>query len=374
MRKILVLGCGRVGRTICLDLSIENQITVSDISNENLQKVKSANIRTIESDLSNNNKLRALIKDFDLIISCVPGFMGFETLKTIIDEKKDVVDISFFPEDSLELSKLAKEKNVTAIVDAGVAPGLSNLILGYYDSLFQLKYYACYVGGLPVVKNPPFEYKAPFSPIDVIEEYTRPARLYEKSKIVTKDPLTEIEILNFKNIGNLEAFNTDGLRTLLFTMNHIPNMKEKTLRYPGHAEKIKILKTSGFFSENKIQIKNNKITPLEYTTEILKKDWLLKENDLEFTVMRIEIHDSKKIFTIDLFDEYDSKLQMSSMSRTTGYTCTACVDMLKKGIYTEKGIIPLEIIGKNNIYYNHIIQYLENRNVRLITKKKITKL
>jgi len=370
MKEILVLGCGRVGRTICLDLALENHITVADISNENLKKVESANIETIKFDISNNNKLRELITGFNLIISCVPGFMGFKTLKTIIEEKKDVVDISFFPEDALELSKLAKEKNVTAIVDAGVAPGLSNLILGHYDSLCKVNYYACYVGGLPIIKNPPFEYKAPFSPIDVIEEYTRPARLYENSKIVTKDPLTELELLSFDKVEDLEAFNTDGLRTLLFTMNHIPNMKEKTLRYPGHAEKIKILKAGGFFSEDAIQIENKKITPLQITTEILKKDWFLKENDLEFTVMKIEIHNSEKIFTIDLFDEYDPKLQMSSMSRTTGYTCTACADMLKKGIFKEKGIVPLETIGKNNTSYKHIIKYLENRNVKLTTSEK----
>ena len=370
MKEILVLGCGRVGRTICLDLALENHITVADISNENLKKVESENIETIKLDISNNNKLRELITGFNLIISCVPGFMGFKTLKTIIEEKKDVVDISFFPEDALELSKLAKEKNVTAIVDAGVAPGLSNLILGHYDSLCKVNYYACYVGGLPIIKNPPFEYKAPFSPIDVIEEYTRPARLYENSKIVTKEPLTEIEILNFEKIEDLEAFNTDGLRTLLFTMSHIPNMKEKTLRYPGHAEKIKTLKKGGFFNDQEIIIENKKITPLQITTEILKKDWILKEQDLEFTVMKIDIHNSEKTFTIDLFDEYDSNLQMSSMSRTTGYTCTACVDMLNKGMYTEVGIIPLELIGKNHSCYNHIIQYLKNRNIELkITRK-----
>jgi len=370
MKKILILGCGRVGRTICLDLALENNITVADISDENLKKVNRKNITTIKFDISNNKKLRKLIQGFNLVISCVPGFMGFKTLKTIIEEQIDVVDISFFPEDALELSKLAKEKNVTAIVDAGVAPGLSNLILGYYDSLYKVNYYACYVGGLPKIKNLPFEYKAPFSPIDVIEEYTRPARLYENSQIITKEPLTELELLSFEAIEDLEAFNTDGLRTLLFTMHHIPNMKEKTLRYPGHAEKIKILKQGGFFNEQEIKINDKKIIPLQITTEILKKDWFLKENDLEFTVMKIEIHNSEKIFTIDLFDEYDPKLQMSSMSRTTGYTCTACADMLNKGIFKEKGIIPLELIGKNKTYYSYIIEYLKNRNVILKTQEK----
>ena len=164
--------------------------------------------------------------DYDLIISAVPGFMGFETLKTIIETKKNVVDISFFPENALELNELAQKNNVTALVDFGVAPGLGNILFGNYDKLMKIESYECYVGGLPKNKNQPLEYKAPFSPIDVIEEYTRPARLYENNNIITKQPLTDIETIKFDKVGELEAFNTDGLRSLLYTMSHIPNMKE----------------------------------------------------------------------------------------------------------------------------------------------------
>ena len=153
-------------------------------------------------------------------------------------------------------------------------------------------------------------------------------------------------------------------------MNHIPNMKEKTLRYPGHAEKIETLKNGGFFSKNTIKIKEKEIIPIDITTEILKKDWFLKENDLEFTVMKIEIHSIKKIFTLNLFDQYDTKLKVSSMSRTTGYTCTACVSMLQNNIFEEKGLFPLEIIGKNNLYFNYIMKYLEKRNVIINTSEK----
>jgi saccharopine dehydrogenase-like NADP-dependent oxidoreductase len=372
MKKIIVLGCGRVGRAICLDLAKKQPITVLDISQENLDRVKGKeNIRTTQFDISNTEKLRQILIKFNLVVCSVPGFMGFKTLKTIIEEKKDVVDISFFPEDSLELVNLAQKNNVTAIVDAGVAPGLSNLLLGYYDSLFKALYYACYVGGLPIEKNEPFEYKAPFSPIDVIEEYTRPARLYENSQIVTKEPLTEKELIEFDNIGSLEAFNTDGLRTLLYTMNHIPNMKEKTLRYPGHAEKIDTLKKAGFFNTENVKTKQGSIIPIEFTTEILKKDWLLKEDDLEFTIMRIDIHDKEKKIRIDLFDEYNTKTKTSSMARTTGYTCTACVNMLMENIYNQKGLFPLELIGKNKNCYNYIIKYLEERGVCLkISEKK----
>jgi len=370
MKNIIVLGCGRVGRTICEDLSNNFSVSVADISIKNLEKLKSQKITKKNFDISNDIELVSNIRDFDLVISAVPGFMGFNTLKTIIEEKKNVVDISFFPENCLELANLAKKNNVSAIVDAGVAPGLSNLILGHYDSLSEVNYYACYVGGLPVIKNQPFEYKAPFSPVDVIEEYTRPARLYENSKIIIKEPLTEKEIIHFKNIGNLEAFNTDGLRSLLYTMSHIPNMKEKTLRFQGHAEKIEVLKQAGFFNENHVEISGKKIKPIDFTTKLLKNDWHLNENDLEFTVMKIEIDDEDYRYTIELFDEYDTKKNQSSMSRTTGFTCTACANLISKNLISEKGIIPLEIIGKNNTHYDFVINYLKERSINLNTIKK----
>src|SRR6185503_12264879 len=150
----------------------------------------------------------------------------------------DVVDISFFPEDALLLDKLAKQKEVTAITDCGVAPGLSNLIIGRYNEEMKIDSFECYVGGLPKERIPPFQYKAPFSPVDVIQEYIRPARLVENGKLVIKPAMSDKEILHFDEAGDLEGFNTDGLRSLVTTMKHIPDMKEKTLRYPGHIDLI----------------------------------------------------------------------------------------------------------------------------------------
>ena len=194
---------------------------------------------------------------------------------------------------------------------------------------------------------------------------------YEESKIVTKEPLTEKELIEFKKIGTLEAFNTDGLRTLLYTMSHIPNMKEKTLRYPGHATKIEILKKAGFFNSEPIQTKNGEIIPIDFTTEILNKDWYLKENELEFTIMKIDINSTNKNISIVLYDEYDKTSNISSMARTTGYTATACIDLLLKNTFNEKGVFPLELIGNNENCYKSIIEYLNERNVTLnLTEKK----
>ncbi|MBJ04705.1 MAG: saccharopine dehydrogenase [Flavobacteriales bacterium] len=370
MKNILVLGGGRVGSAIAWDLSKNNSISVADINQKNLEKIRKKNpkINLIKEDLSNKKKLQNLIFNFDLIISAVPGFMGYKTLKTIIENKKNVIDISFFPENGLDLNKLAKSNKVTALIDFGVAPGLSNIIFGYYDSIFKIDSYECYVGGLPIKKVLPFEYKAPFSPIDVIEEYIRPARLFENGQIIIKAPLSEREIINFDTNEDLEAFNTDGLRSLLFTMSHVADMKEKTLRYPGHAEKIQLLKDIGLFSQEKKCINGTIIKPIELTAQLLEKEWQLGDGEREFTTMRIVLKNKKKSYEINLYDEYDHETNITSMARTTGYTCTAGAALLINNIFKKKGIYTPELIGKEKKCYDFILDYLKERNINLKTK------
>jgi len=267
----------------------------------------------------------------------------------------------------LQLDKLAKEKGVTIITDIGVAPGMSNLILGHYNELMTVANFECYVGGLPKIRKKPFEYKAPFSPVDVIEEYTRPARLKENGQIVIKPALSEREYMDFDEVGTLEAFNTDGLRSLLFTMPGIPNMKEKTLRYPVHVEFIIALKQAGFFDEQEIDINGIKISPLKFSSKILFKDWKLGMEEEELTVMKVIMEGQKngspKRVEYDLLDHYDNKTKTSSMSRTTGYTCTAAVHLIAKKLFTEKGVFPPELVGKNENCFDFVIHYLKQRGV-----------
>src|SRR6185295_10181050 len=226
-------------------------------------------------DLSDYKLYKDFLLPFDLVVTDVPGFMGYKTLEAVINTGKNVVDISFFPEDVLQLNKLAKEKNVTVITDCGVAPGFSNFILGRCNEEIKVTSFECYVGGLPIEKKPPFQYKAPFSPVDVIQEYIRPARLVENSTIVTRPALSERELIHFDEVGELEAFNTDGLRSLIYTMSHIPEMKEKTLRYPGHIDLIVALKQAGFFDTNPLRVGEADITPLDFTSKLLVNEWKL---------------------------------------------------------------------------------------------------
>ncbi|MBN2857874.1 MAG: saccharopine dehydrogenase NADP-binding domain-containing protein, partial [Candidatus Delongbacteria bacterium] len=271
--KIVVLGAGMVGSAIAVDLKKHHDVKSADISKDNLAILNiEYGIETEVADLRNIKVLKNIIKDSDLVVNAVPGFMGYETVKTVIECGKNVVDIAFFPEDSAPLDKLAKDKGVIAITDMGVAPGMCNVILGYHNERMKVESYLCLVGGLPAERKWPWEYKAPFSPCDVIEEYVRPARYKENGKEVVRPALSDPELIEFQGIGTLEAWNSDGLRSIISNFPNIPDMKEKTMRYPGYIEKIRVLRESGFFSKDPVEINGTKISPLEMTEKVLFTD------------------------------------------------------------------------------------------------------
>ncbi len=363
--QIAILGAGMVGRAMAIDLAANYSVTSFDISDRSLDMLakKDKKVKTIKADLIDYSNYNSLLKDFDYVISAVPGFMGYKTLEAVIRAKKDVVDISFFPENALELDALAKENNVTAVVDCGVAPGMGNLILGYHNARMKITYFECLVGGLPKKRTCPFEYKAPFSPSDVLEEYLRPARYVENNHIITRPALSDAELVDFDKVGTLESFNTDGLRSILFTMPHIPNMKEKTLRYPGHIDLMKGLIKAGFLGNSPVSVKGQQITPMEFTSALLFDQWRLGETEEEFTIMRIRLGNEQTTICYDLYDEYDPVTETSSMSRTTGYTCTAALNMLRQKLFTEKGVFPPELVGKEEACFNFIFGYLAERGV-----------
>ncbi|GIV29122.1 MAG: saccharopine reductase [Bacteroidia bacterium] len=375
MANITVLGSGLVGNVIAQDLATYHKVLVVDKNETSLQKLRSKkNISIMAGDVTDKAWLYSVIQSADIVITALPGFLAFNVLKNVVEAGKNVADISFYPEDALSLNELAKRNNCTVIVDCGVAPGMSNFFAGYHAAKMQVDEFICYVGGLPVERKFPFEYKAPFSPADVIEEYTRPARLKENGKIVVKPALSELEMIDFDGIGTLEAFNTDGLRSLLYTLS-IPNMKEKTLRYPGHVRLIQALQATGFFDTNEISINGKNIQPIELTAHLLKKIWKLNESDEEFTVMRVIIKGKEKnenvTYNYDLLDKYDKTTGFSSMARTTGFTCTAMANLILENKFSQKGVFPPELIAGDEEIFNYVMNYLRERGVEYMMKKSL---
>ncbi|MCH7532285.1 MAG: saccharopine dehydrogenase NADP-binding domain-containing protein [Gemmatimonadetes bacterium] len=372
--KIVVLGGGRVGNAIVRDLAAEEDfsVLVVDVDPVAVERLTEYGADGVVADLSDPKTVSQAVADADLVVSAVPGFMGYATVERVLQEGHPVVDISFFREDAFGLDDLAKEAGVPCLVDCGVAPGLSNMILGRLEEHLDETYsYRCLVGGLPVERAWPWEYKAPFSPGDVIQIYTRPARLRRQGVEITLPALSEVELVEFPGLGTLEAFNTDGLRSLLKTCK-TPEMVEKTMRYPGHAEKMQMLRQAGFFSTENILVASGEARPRDVTEALLIGAWQYEEGEPDLTVMRIVIEGAKDDHalrhTYNLLDYYNTDTETSSMARTTGYTCTGMVRLVARRLWTEPGVAPPEVVGRNAECFDSVIKHLEDRNVQIFQR------
>lgn len=370
--KAVVLGCGMVGATIARDLAENDRFDVYavDVHDAPLANLKArVRLETAVTDLADPARLRAVIQDADIVLGAMPSRFGLQTLRVVIEAGKPYCDISFMPEDALQLDALARQRGVTAVVDCGVSPGLSNLMIGYARSRMDRAERAeIYVGGLPKARHWPFQYKAPFAPSDVIEEYTRPARLRDQGQIVVRPALSEPGLMDFPGVGTLEAFNTDGLRSLLDTMD-IPTMKEKTLRYPGHGELMRVLRESGFFDTREIEVRGTRVRPVDVTSRLLFPAWTYQEGEEEFTVLRVVVEGVKDGAAVrqvfDLYDETDCATGTSSMARTTAFPCTIVARMIAEGTIRGPGVLPPERFAAQPGIFERIVRELDQRGVRI---------
>jgi saccharopine dehydrogenase-like NADP-dependent oxidoreductase len=369
MRRVVVLGAGRVGKEIAKDLSSDFDVTSMDVSPAALKEAFSGTaVKYQVEDLSDPERIRQNVQPFDFVVGALPGSIGKQALEAVLLAGKNTVDISFFPEDPFDLDQLAKDQGVTAVVDIGVAPGMSNVFMGYHaNQMRRVDSFECLVGGLPVERVFPFEYKAPFSPADVIEEYTRPARYVENGSLVVRPALTDPERFDFEGIGTLEALNTDGLRTLASSYD-APNMKEKTLRYPGHGRFMEALREAGFFDQAPVKVNGVEIRPLDFTAKLIFPQWTLREGQDEFTVMRVTVvgmngSGGREKHIWDLLDRYDPETKTTSMARTTGYACSAALNLVAGGEYSRKGISPPELLGENATCFEALLAYQKARGI-----------
>lgn len=375
MTTAIVLGAGIVGSVIGADLAEGGwAVTIADRSPDALHVARRRSrvpVETLERDLSDAQVLADLVAPFDLVIGALPGALGFRTLERLIDAGKDCCDISFMPEDALELDERARAQGVTAIVDCGVAPGLSNLLAGYAAArLDPCRRVEIYVGGLPRERTPPFEYKAAFSPADVLEEFVRPARLVVGGQVVTREALEELETLELPGVPPLEAFLTDGLRSLVETLD-VPDMKEKTLRYPGHARLMHAFRETGLFGRQPVDVKGVRVKPLDLLETLLFPRWAYAEGEEDLTVMRVLARGQESgrptALQWDLLDHYDREKGWPSMARTTGFPCAIFARLLAGGRIPSKGVLPPERLGGEAGIVEHVFAELAARGVEVRT-------
>lgn len=373
--NVVVLGCGRVGATMAKDLAADPALTVTavDSREENLERLPvEPSIARRRVDVRDTKALVKAIAGADLVMGALASELAFATLRSVIEAGKNVCDVSFMSEDAMELDGLAHERGVTAVFDCGVAPGLSNLIVGHVHRLLdETERVQIYCGGLPKVRQWPYEYKAPFAPEDVIEEYTRPARIVEYGELVVKPAMSDPELIDFPQVGTLEAFNTDGLRSLI---RSIParHMVEKTLRYPGHIQLMRALRDTGFFEKIHIDVGGSRVRPIDVTAALLFPLWAFEEDEEEFTLLRVAVEgrqgQRRVCHTYELYDEFDSVNRVTAMARTTGFPAAIVGRMLLAGAFPQPGVHPPERLAAREGVLEEVSEELGRRGVALISE------
>ena len=370
--RIATLGTGLIGRLIVEDLLSEEgfHIVAVDGHASALDRLpEHPRLTRLQADLANPEAIGKLLADVDMAVGAVPGALGRGVQLGALSARRPLVDICFAPENPLELQDQVAAAGIPFIVDCGLAPGLSNLLVGREAAaMTTVEEVMIMVGGLPARRDWPWEYRFVFSPGDVIEEYTRPCRIRIAGKDITCQALTGIEQVEFEGVGTLEAFLTDGLRTLMDTIP-APTMREKTLRYPGHAERMRVLRETGFFETETMDLDGTPVAPRAVTEALFRRAMALGEGDRELTVLRVQVtgvssNAGRETVTWELQDTTDAQGR-TSMARTTGFPSALAVRLLASGAWQRAGVSPPEVLGADNGACEAMLTGLASRGVKL---------
>jgi len=370
--KVIVLGCGKIGAVMAREFHRRmpaSKVTMADIdwnrARRAAEAIPGAGWATI--DTSDHGSLVEKIRGHDLALGALPGDYGYAAVKAALEAGANMVDVSFTPEDPTALDAKAKKMGVTVIPDCGVAPGLSSMLVGYGASrLDKVDSAHVMVGGIPETPVPPLGYTVTWSAEGLVDEYVRGARIVKKGKIVEVPALSGLEEINFPGVGALEAFYTDGLRTLAGSLPGVGDMWEKTLRYPGHVEKVRLLRDLGFFSDDPVTVQGVEVPPRLATARLLERSlWMPDVGDL--LAMQITVKGLKGGerlgYVFRVLDRYDHDGKVSAMARTTGYTAAIVACELASKKIKEKGVIPPERLGRDRGFMKNLLSELRELNV-----------
>lgn len=361
--KVIVLGYGQIGRTIVRDLaSTGYDVTVVDRYKHDLPSDLNVDYMVVDNMFGD---FYNLIKPYDIIVGALPGSIGYKAVEHMAYTGKKCVDVSFMPENPLAIDQIAREHGSTILVDMGLAPGIPNILIGHACARMCRPTEATfYVGGSPARPFGPDKYFTTWSAEGVIQEYTMPARIVRNGWIEEKEPFSELHEVDWNFLpGTLEAFLTDGLRTLNYT-RPAPNMKEYTMRWPGHAKLMMALDSMGFFDG----------AHLKNTAKVLEEHWSFRAKTQQhedfvalavFCLGRNEAGtDTVKTFT--LLDTSDPQTGDTAMARTTGFTVTAGVEMLAEdGVIDKVGVHAPETIGQKSDVLHMLKMHLKMRGVEI---------
>ena len=373
--RVLVVGCGKVGSEIARDLAGESEVDsviAADASRENLKKLRGADkIRTERLDISQKNLVKNTMQKADLVCGALPGRIGFQVMSQAVEAGRDVVDISYTPENPFKLHRKALDRDVVVVPQCGVAPGFTNMCVGdAYREFGSISSVRILVGGLPQKPVPPLNYRIVFSLDDVVNEYSRPVHVIKNGKKESVEPLSGRGFMNFPGVGKLEYFLTDGLGSLPHSFPNVRGMFEYTLRYPGHAEMMNTLRVLGFFDRGKISVNGFQLDPRAVTLVLLKESFS-QGGPEDLLALRVEVEDKngrRNQASYQVLDYFNNRRKVSAMARTTAYPCTSAALLVGTKKVAQHGVVPPEKIAQNPGHFRRVLSRLKARGVKVRMK------
>lgn len=345
--NILVLGGGQQGRVIASDLAASlpaDRITVADLRAPQLPAL--GNLSFVEADLSSAEAIARLLHAHDMGVGALPSRFGYGAMQAAIASRRPLVDVSFSAENPLLLDAEARAAGIAILPDCGLAPGLSHLCCGHAGTQGELLELEISVGGMAQDPTMPYGYVVTWSLEDLLEEYVRDARIMRDGKPLAVPVFSELRPITVDGAGVMESFLSDGLRTLMETMPHVPNMAERTLRWPGHVAAVRPLVAAGTF-----------------VAEMRAKCVTKPENDLVAMVVRARY--ANRAARMTLVDRYDAATGLTAMARTTALTTSVTAQLVASGAARTPGVHPLEFVARDVKAYAFIVDGLAQRGVHL---------
>lgn len=380
---IVVLGTGMIGTTVVSELAKFDgidKITAVDVRQESIDTcLKIANSERVSgriASLSSEEDIAKVLKDADVAVACLPHSLSLPAIKAAISQKCNLVDLvgSKYVEKK-ELHKEAQDAGVIIVPGCGVAPGITNFLAAQGIELLDEADEAVMIcGGIPRHPVEPLWYQVVFRLESVLGLYTRPALAAENGNLVELPPLSGLEELTFADpVGRCEAVVTDAHSTAYTLKDKVTNLYEKTVRYPGHWNKMKVIAELGYLEDTPLDIEGIVTTPRAISEKILLPKMAGVSNE-DITVVRVEVTGKKNGNKVkhqwDMIDLYDHGRSITSMAKTTALPAAVFAKWIANKNITETGIVAVEEVIINE-RFQPFIDELEGLGISFEYKEEV---
>ncbi|HSI71957.1 MAG TPA: saccharopine dehydrogenase C-terminal domain-containing protein [Fimbriimonas sp.] len=350
-KTFVILGAGMQGTAAAYDLAKFAEPEAVILADARLEQAESSASRVnnltgkhlckaVQLDALDLGQLQAVIKGANVVLSCLPYWMHIRLAPTIIGAGVHMCDLGGNTDltlKTLDLDDLAKDLGVSVVPDTGLAPGLVNSIGSYLlDTLEEADTIRLYCGVLPQNPKPPFNYKLTFNIEGLVAEYDEQAVALRDGEIALIDTLEELEELDVEGLGRMEAFTTSGgTSTAPYTFQgRVKNYEYKTIRFPGHCEKMHLYKDFGFWSEEPRLVDGVAVIPRKIFLDLFNEA-LKKFEDLDQCIVRgvgLGVKDGRRVrMQVDIHDKQCEKTGFTSMERLTGFSIAIHANEMAEG-------------------------------------------